>query len=313
MHNPLQQQKIDVARQAHEESIPRLYVVHLLHYFCFLYSTFFKKKQEVMLQLQKYVEPVMVQHNVTLGLYGHNHVYQRHCASYQSQCMQRSDENTVSSRAPRNNHRRFLPLFLFTPVTDRIRIRSVIAQVHWYPSYPVNLVAGTAGAHFTMNANFTHPADFTELVFYEYGYGRLTAYNATHLGWDFVSSINGTILDSMMIVQVFRQRYCQSRNHLHIHILLFANTASRSAQNYSDFSCPNDSPPYIRTCSELGTCESPQLCKPPKAGGISIGVVVTLVSVICLTAVAAGLAMTYLMRNSKNKETYEKVSGIELG
>lgn len=51
--------------------------------------------QDVMDQLQLYVEPLMVKYNVTIGIYGHNHAYQRHCASYKSQCMQHSNENTV--------------------------------------------------------------------------------------------------------------------------------------------------------------------------------------------------------------------------
>lgn len=77
-----------------------------------------------------------------------------------------------------------------------------IKQVFEYPEYPVQLVVGTAGASLTENRNVDNPPAFGELVLYEFGYGRLIAHNASHLSFEFVSSLNGTVLDKMMIIQV---------------------------------------------------------------------------------------------------------------
>ena len=46
--------------------------------------------QDVMQELQKYVEPLLVKYNVNVGVYGHNHAYQRLCSSLGGKCMQRS-------------------------------------------------------------------------------------------------------------------------------------------------------------------------------------------------------------------------------
>lgn len=74
--------------------------------------------------------------------------------------------------------------------------------MHYHPKYPVHMVVGTAGASFSVNANFSHPADFTERVMYEYGFARVSTANETHLFWEFISSYNGSVLDTMTIIQV---------------------------------------------------------------------------------------------------------------
>ena len=63
----------------------------------------------------------------------------------------------------------------------------------------VNLVVGSAGAGFTKNAV---GAQFAEVVFYEYGYLRVTAVNRTHLRCEFQEAQEEKgVLDRFVIVQ----------------------------------------------------------------------------------------------------------------
>lgn len=67
------------------------------------------------------------------------------------------------------------------------------------PGAVVNLVVGSAGAGFTKNAV---GAPFSEVVFYEYGYLRVTAVNRTHLSCEFQEAQDGKgVLDRFVIVQ----------------------------------------------------------------------------------------------------------------
>jgi hypothetical protein len=42
---------------------------------------------------------------------------------------------------------------------------------------------------------------WSEAVVYEHGYLRFTALNATALRYDYVASVNGSVIDSMVILQ----------------------------------------------------------------------------------------------------------------
>lgn len=57
-------------------------------------------------------------------------------------------------------------------------------QLHCAPAAAVHVVAGTGGAAFTRNARSPPPA-WSERVFYEYGYARVTVFNGERRvgGW----------------------------------------------------------------------------------------------------------------------------------
>ena len=128
---------------------------------------------EVMNMLIKHVEPLLMKHQVNLAFYGHNHVVQRHSAVYQKKTIQRSVAVTVDG--------------------------AVVNTFH-DPEATVHMVVGTGGAAFTENA-VDPPPDWNELSFYKWGYARVTAYNGSYLGWEWVESSSGSVIDRMAIVQ----------------------------------------------------------------------------------------------------------------
>jgi hypothetical protein len=83
------------------------------------------------------------------------------------------------------------------PVTDE---RGVTVNLFRDPEATVHMVIGTAGAAFTQNA-FEPPPEWNEQYFYKWGYARVTAVNASYLGWDWVESATGVVWDRMAITQ----------------------------------------------------------------------------------------------------------------
>jgi hypothetical protein len=133
---------------------------------------------EVSALLITHVEPLLYEHKVDLGFYGHNHVVQRHSAVYQSKVMQRA----VPTKDSAGN----------------------TWYVHTDPNATVHMVIGTAGAMFTKNAVDPPPA-WNELYFYEYGYARVTAVSASRLEWEWISSETNEVMDRMVITQSSRE------------------------------------------------------------------------------------------------------------
>jgi hypothetical protein len=127
--------------------------------------------------LIKHVEPLLYEHKVDLGFYGHNHVVQRHSAVYKSKVMQRSQKTTDGD--------------------------GNTVYVHTNPNATVHMVIGTAGAMFTKNAVDPPPA-WNELYFYEYGYARVTAVSASELKWEWINSESDEVMDRMIITQSSR-------------------------------------------------------------------------------------------------------------
>lgn len=129
---------------------------------------------EAMDLLIEHIEPLLWKNKVNFAFYGHNHVVQRHSAVYKRTVVQASE-----LRQDGEGH-----------------------TVHWHddPQATVHVVVGTAGASFTRNAVEPKPA-WNELYFYRWGYSRLKAYNATHLGWEWVDSGSAEVVDRLMITQ----------------------------------------------------------------------------------------------------------------
>ena len=135
----------------------------------------------VALELQKTIWPLLHKHKVTATFSGHNHVYQRHCAF---------DPGKAGTTRK-------------TYGDGGCVARPVIGvdgiATYDRPGAVVNLVVGSAGAGFTRNAQ---GAAFSEKVFYEYGYLRVTAVNRTHLSCEFQEAQEGKgVLDRFVIIQ----------------------------------------------------------------------------------------------------------------
>lgn len=128
----------------------------------------------VMQNLIENVEPMLMKYKANLAFWGHNHVVERQSAVYNSTVVQASSMGTDSAGNP--------------------------AAVHEDPQATVHLVIGTGGASFT-KSNQTPGPDWCENVFYQYGYSKITAVNATHLEWQWIDSGDGLVYDRMVITQ----------------------------------------------------------------------------------------------------------------
>lgn len=120
------------------------------------------------------IEPLLYKYRVNVGFYGHNHVVQRHSAVLQKQVIQASVETTDEE--------------------------GNVVHLQQDPQATVHMVVGTGGAAFTKNA-MEPPPVWNEMYFYEYGYARVVAVNATYLKWDWVESTSGEVHDRMVITQ----------------------------------------------------------------------------------------------------------------
>ena len=131
---------------------------------------------EVMDLMIKNLEPVLYKYQVNLGFYGHNHVVQRQSAVLNKKVIQAS--------------------------TTGVDEEGNIIHLHENPQATVHMVVGTGGAGFTKNAYSDKP-DWNELYFYQWGYAKLTAMNASYLYWEWVDSQTGETVDRMVIIQEY--------------------------------------------------------------------------------------------------------------
>lgn len=125
---------------------------------------------EAMDLLIEHIEPLLLANKVDLAFWGHNHAVQRQCACANHECVNRSSNGT-----------------------------------YFEPQATVQMVVGTGGAHFTQNAI---GANFTERVFYSWGYAKVVLHNSTHLDWHFVDNggngpdtAAGDVLDYVTIIR----------------------------------------------------------------------------------------------------------------
>jgi acid phosphatase type 7 len=136
----------------------------------------------VMNLLQQYVEPLTKKWKVDLSLYGHNHRMERISAAF--------GNKTVLASKP-------------------VSIDGEIVHVYDQPLATVHLVAGTAGAAFSKNdcQSVSGPCpEWSERVLFEHGYLRLTALNASALKMEYVSGLNGTVLDRSLLLKADASR-----------------------------------------------------------------------------------------------------------
>ena len=137
---------------------------------------------EVANALQASVEPVLMRHRVTLAVYGHNHAVQRLSAAYRNA--------TVLASVPAGDGS-----------ATRVFVR---------PRATVHAVIGTGGADFTVNAHAAGSRPpWSERVQYAWGFGVITAINATALAWRFHDSSTpaAPVLESVLIIQDIEQAW----------------------------------------------------------------------------------------------------------
>ena len=123
------------------------------------------------------IEPLLFKYRVNIGFYGHNHVVQRQAAVYNKQVVQ-------CSTAVEN------------PETK------IVTHYQNDPQATVQMVVGTGGAGFTVNAysGNEQPA-WCEDFFYLWGYTKVYAYNSTYLYWEWINSANNEVMDRMVVTQ----------------------------------------------------------------------------------------------------------------
>lgn len=132
--------------------------------------------------LQDNIEHLLAKYKVTLAIYGHNHSVQRLSAAYANKTVLQS-----------------IPVLLEDGNTTNLYDR---------PNATVHMVVGTGGAGFTAN---NHDAaskpEWSERVFFSWGYARIRAVNSTRLEWEFVDSSNRSVVDRMAINQDLDQEW----------------------------------------------------------------------------------------------------------
>jgi hypothetical protein len=148
---------------------------------------------QVMQAMQAELEPLLVEHRVTLCIYGHHHSVQRMCAMEKGMCKQRSTNSPQQMAVPSTADP--LPRDFAVPPPG-------VEHVHIRPEYPVHMLVGTGGASFSHTfVNKRQRPHFLEALYFRFGYARIHADNSTHLRWEWVDSITGEIVDRMRIVQ----------------------------------------------------------------------------------------------------------------
>ncbi|KAK3256077.1 hypothetical protein CYMTET_34770 [Cymbomonas tetramitiformis] len=140
----------------------------------------------VMAALQREIGPLLEEYRVDLAFWGHNHVYQRHCAyNYATgECTMRSAPLEVNGST------------------------IAVYEQPMCPPSPVHIVVGAAGADFTRNSN---NASYSEVVLYEHGFVQLHAANSTFLEGKFIDVVHGSVvLDHFALVRQSGGKSCEA-------------------------------------------------------------------------------------------------------
>jgi hypothetical protein len=145
------------------------------------------------------LEPLLFAYRVNLAIYGHNHVYQRLSAAYGGNLVQRSVPQAYGPAWKGPHELRDDA----TATAATGAAASAGPDTIWVQNNPqatVHMVVGSAGASFSLNTQPVAPA-WAELVLNAFGYSRIHAINASLLTFEFVASIDGSVVDRMAIVQ----------------------------------------------------------------------------------------------------------------
>jgi len=111
--------------------------------------------------LRKYIEPLLVEHNVDLALWGHHHSYQRTCPVQKEVC-----QSAAEAKAGKR--------------------------------LPVHIVIGMAGMGLSHNLKPTPPAWIEYVTDKVYGYSRIHT-NSTTLHFEFVENKGKKVLDHLYL------------------------------------------------------------------------------------------------------------------
>lgn len=115
-----------------------------------------------------HVEPLLIQNNVDVAVWGHNHVVQRMCKLHNKQCVEHSTGGS----------------HMYTKGGGGV----------------VHLVIGAAGAAFSYNVN-NPPLEMTEFTAYVFGHSRMRFEGADRMTWEWINNADGSVLDAMEIVK----------------------------------------------------------------------------------------------------------------
>jgi len=87
------------------------------------------------------------------------------------------------------------------PVYDMQWSGATGAGAYVDPAAPVHILTGAAGCPEDQDAWQRAGNPWTAVRINDYGYGRLSAPNRTHLYWEYVDNVAGKVLDSVTIVK----------------------------------------------------------------------------------------------------------------
>eukprot|EP01138_Halocafeteria_seosinensis_P002693 gb/GECG01002754.1/.p1 GENE.gb/GECG01002754.1/~~gb/GECG01002754.1/.p1 ORF type:complete len:765 (+),score=79.04 gb/GECG01002754.1/:1-2295(+) len=132
--------------------------------------------------LVEHIEPLLIEHEVDLVIWGHHHSVQRFCAVSKDTCKQRSQVSSSSGST----------------------------YIYKAPKFPIHNVIGSAGADFAFSEENPYPNTLDRSPFYRWGFAQVEAINATHLWWKYIdngspvdgsSNVPGTVLDEFYIIK----------------------------------------------------------------------------------------------------------------
>lgn len=148
--------------------------------------------QGVSTMLQESIEPLLYRFHVNIAFSGHLHEIQRQAAVH------KGGINELLPGAYLQN----------AVMVDSLEIPSDASTRHYDgkiafhddPQATVYMLIGTAGQGFQVRPMASTPV-WNEETFLEYGYGIVTAVNATCLVWETIRSADDSVIDKMVIVQ----------------------------------------------------------------------------------------------------------------
>jgi acid phosphatase type 7 len=148
--------------------------------------------QGVSKMLQDSIEPLLYRYRVNIAFSGHLHEIQRQAAVH------RGGINELLPGAYLQNA--VMVDSLDIPSDASTRPYDGKIAFHDDPQATVYMLIGTAGQGFQVRPMSSTPA-WNEETFLEYGYGVVTAVNATCLIWETIRSADDSIIDKMVIIQ----------------------------------------------------------------------------------------------------------------
>ena len=155
-------------------------------------SCFLGSDQGVSAMLQESMEPLLYKYRVNVAFSGHLHEIQRQSAVYAGGTNSVGPDFYIQTATMVDS--------VDIPEADSVSTYDGPIALHDDPQATIYMIIGTAGQGFQERPMAVTPV-WNEAVILEYGYGVVTAVNATCLIWETIRSADDSVIDKMVIIQ----------------------------------------------------------------------------------------------------------------